>query len=113
MRDGLRILVVGGDPGLAEKVRQCVAQSQPPASVQWLRNAALALARVGGGDIDAVVVDPASTRPGGDDLGDLPERRASAMRKRPARAPQSARRAKPRSSGCWARRAAWAPPLSP
>ena len=80
-RDGPRILVVGGDPGLAEKVRQCVAQSQPPASVQWLRNAALALARVGGGDIDAVVVDPASTRPGGDDLGDLPERLRGASKR--------------------------------
>ena len=60
MRDRVRILVVGGGQGLAEEVRHCIAESQPEAAVQWLRDAAVALARVGGGDIDALVIDPAS-----------------------------------------------------
>jgi hypothetical protein len=42
--------------------------------VQWLRDAAVALARVGGGDIDVLVIDPASMGAGSDGLGDLFER---------------------------------------
>ena len=68
MRDHLHILVVGGDPGLADEARQCVSENQPPVAVQWLRDPAVALARVGGGDIDALVVDPASIDGAGDDL---------------------------------------------
>ncbi|MGA3039908.1 MAG: hypothetical protein ABSF54_03850 [Bryobacteraceae bacterium] len=74
MPDSLRVLVVGGDPGLADEARQCVSQSQPPVAVQWLRDAAVALARVGGGDIDALVVDPAAIGGGGDGLRDWLER---------------------------------------
>jgi len=81
MHECVRILVLGGDPGLAEEVRQCLSQSQPPASVQWLRDAAVALARVGGGDIDALVIDPASTGNGGDGLGDLLERLRGASKR--------------------------------
>ena len=74
MRDCVRVLVISGDPRMAEEVRQCVSESQPPAAVQWLRDAAVALARVGGGDIDALVIDPASTGAGCGGLGDLLER---------------------------------------
>jgi Flp pilus assembly CpaE family ATPase len=78
MRDGVRILVVSGDPGLAEEARQSVSDSQPPAIVQWLRDASVALARVGGGDIHALVIDPASIGVGDDDLRDLLDRLRSA-----------------------------------
>jgi Flp pilus assembly CpaE family ATPase len=74
MRDGIHILVVSGDPGLAEEARQCVAEVRPPAVVQWLRDASIALARVGGGDIHALVIDPASIGIGDDDLRDLLDR---------------------------------------
>ena len=51
------VLIVSGNAGLAEQARQCLSESRPPVSVQWLRDAAVALARVGGGDIDVLVID--------------------------------------------------------
>ncbi len=60
MSDALRVLVVGGDVDLVDEVRVCLEQKDPPVTVQWLRDSAVALARVGGGDIDAVVIDPGS-----------------------------------------------------
>jgi Flp pilus assembly CpaE family ATPase len=74
MLDSVRVLVVGGDQGRAEEVRRCVFQSQPAAAVQWLRDAAVALARVGGGDIDVLAIDPASIGVGANDLPALLER---------------------------------------
>jgi Flp pilus assembly CpaE family ATPase len=74
MREPLRVLVVGADPGLADQARQCVSGTQPPVAVQWLRDAAMALARAGGGDIDALVVDPAAVGAGGEALKDWLER---------------------------------------
>lgn len=74
MSDLLRVLVVGGDPRLAEEARQCVSQSQPQVAVQWLKDGAVALARLGGGDIDALVVDPASMGAGSGEAPDLLEK---------------------------------------
>jgi MinD-like ATPase involved in chromosome partitioning or flagellar assembly len=74
MRDPVRVLVAGGGPGLAEEARQCVPDSQPPVSVQWLRDTEVALARVGGGDVDVLVIDAAPTGAGGDHLRELLER---------------------------------------
>jgi pilus assembly protein CpaE len=65
---------VGGDPRLAEEARQCVSQSQPPVAVQWLKDGAVALARLGGGDIDALVVDPSSMGAGSGEAPDLLEK---------------------------------------
>ena len=59
MRDQFRILVVSGAPELAGEARQCVSETRPLAVVQWLKDPAVALARAGGGDVDALVVDPA------------------------------------------------------
>jgi len=74
MRDHLRVLVVGGDPGLVEEARRCVAENRPPVDVQWLRDPAVAAARVGGGDIDALVVDPSVIGGCGDNLRDWLDR---------------------------------------
>jgi Flp pilus assembly CpaE family ATPase len=74
MRDHLQVLVVGGNSGLADEARQCVADNQPPVTVQWLRDAGVALARAGGGDIDALAIHPASIGGGGDGLRDWLER---------------------------------------
>jgi MinD-like ATPase involved in chromosome partitioning or flagellar assembly len=68
------VLIVSGNAGLAEQARQCLSESRPPVSVQWLRDAAVALARVGGGDIEVLVIDAASIGASGDDLRDLLER---------------------------------------
>jgi pilus assembly protein CpaE len=81
MPDRLRVLVVGGDPGLAEDARRCVSESRAPVVVQWLQDAAVALARLGGGDIDALVIDPASMGAGGDRLEGLLERLRAACRR--------------------------------
>jgi Flp pilus assembly CpaE family ATPase len=74
MPDGARIVVVAADQGVAEGVRQCLSQSGQPAVVQWFSDPAMALARVGGGDIDALVVDPDSSGAGSSGLHDLLER---------------------------------------
>ena len=68
MPERLLVLVAGGDPRLAEAVRRCVAPCRRPVAVQWLRDGALALARLGGGDVDALLIDPAS-----EGIGDLLE----------------------------------------
>ncbi|MGA2737826.1 MAG: hypothetical protein ABSG65_10300 [Bryobacteraceae bacterium] len=69
-----RVLVVGADAVLAEQARQCLAENRPPVAVQWLRDAAVALARVGGGDIDVLLIDPAHLGVGSDGLRELLER---------------------------------------
>ncbi|HXM43771.1 MAG TPA: hypothetical protein VN924_21230 [Bryobacteraceae bacterium] len=66
-----RVLVVAADADLAEEARRCLSESRPPVAVLWLRDAAVALARVGGGDVDALVIDPASIGVGGEHLRDL------------------------------------------
>lgn len=71
MPDSLRILVTGGDEPLAEEVRRCAAKSQVPTTIQWLPDAAVALARIGGGDIDVLVIDPASASASGEGLVEL------------------------------------------
>ena len=81
MPDRLRVLVVGRDPRLAEEARQWIAQSGAPVAVQWLQDAAVAVARLGGGDIDALVIGPASIGDGRDGLGDLLERLPAACKR--------------------------------
>lgn len=74
MRDHLRVLVIG-DAALADEARQCLSSAnQPSVTVQWLKDAAVALARVGGGDIDALVIDRAAIGGGDGGLRDWLER---------------------------------------
>jgi Flp pilus assembly CpaE family ATPase len=83
MPDRLRILVVGGDSRLAEEVRQCATEGGSQVAVQWLPDAAVALARLGGGDIDMLVIDSSRLGDSHDGAQDLFERLRAASTRMP------------------------------
>jgi len=60
MPDAIRVLVVSGERDVAAVAAQRLGTHRPAPIVHWLKDPAVALPRVCGGDIDVVIIQPSS-----------------------------------------------------